>query len=223
MSCKDKPMQMNPALTVKKESTEPEILDSITEFFIDSTLIGIKGKYKLELKRIAGKDSVYADIRFFEKQNGKWREKQHFTFEKDGVTGCDPEFKDFNNDGFYDMTYKSAVAARGANDIRTLFIFDSKSGKLKPIKNSADYPNLQYNEKLKCIDAFAVYAGSTSYFLKIDSDTLRQFARIDLFDGYREIYKIDKKGKETLIKRDGLEPSYLRYKNFDPLEEYEEF
>ncbi len=227
ISCKNdssKSIRMNTEPRTKWEGDKPgSSKDSVTEFFNDSLNIGVEGKHRVELKRIIGKDSIYADIRFFEKQNGAWIEKQHFALQKDGVTGCYPEFKDFNNDGFKDLTYKPTVSARGANDIRNLFLFDPKLGKLKLIKNSPDYPNLQYNEKLGCFDAFAVYGGSTSYFLKIDSDTLRQFARIDLFEGYREVYKINKYGKETLVKREPFQTSYLRYKNFDPLEEYEEF
>jgi hypothetical protein len=209
---------------VSVKSTERQVAsDSITQVFIDSTHIGVKGKYKLELKRISSKDSIYADIHFFEKKDTKWIEKQHFTFEQDDVAGCDPEYKDFNNDGFNDFTYVPILAARGANEVRSLFIFDPELSILRYMKNSRNYPNLEYNKELDCIDAFAVYGGSSSEFLKIEKDSLRQFARIDLFDGYREVYKIDKTGKETLIKRDPYESSQIRFKNFDPLEEYGDF
>lgn len=209
---------------VPVKSTETQVAtDSITQVFIDSTLIGVKGKYKLELKRIASKDSIYADIHFFEKKDNKWIEKQHFTFEQDDIAGCDPEYRDFNNDGFNDFTYIPLLPARGANEVRRLFIFDPELSLLRYMKNSMNYPNLKYNKELDCIDAFAVYGGSSSEFLKIEKDSLRQFARVDLFDGHREVYKIDKTGKETLIKRDLYESSQIRFKNFDPLEEYEDF
>lgn len=202
---------------------EPIYHDIIREIYIDSISLGQKGKYKLELKKIENPDSIYADIHFFEKNDNKWIEKQHFTFEKDGVTNCYPEYKDFNNDGFNDFIYVSAIAARSANEVKKLFIFDPRRAVLLFIKNSEDYPNLQYNKELDCVDAFSVYGGSSSHFLKIEGDMLREFARIDLFNGYREIYRKDKSNKDFLIKRDTFGASYLRYKNFDPLEEYEDF
>ncbi len=51
------------------------------------------------------------------------------------------QLEDFNNDGIKDMTYVSAVAARGANEVRRLFIYDKKRDELVYIKNSEDYPN----------------------------------------------------------------------------------
>lgn len=223
ISCNDT-TQVRPELhssCVKEQ--QKVITDSVREIYTDSTTIGKKGKNKIVLKSIANTESIYADIRFYIKAGNKWIEKQHFKWRKDGVTSCEPQFTDFNNDGYTDFTYISAIAARGANEIRTLFIYDPKSEILRRMKNSEEYPNLQYNAKLDCIDAFAVYGGTTSYFLKIEKDSLYPFARVDLFDGYREIYKMDKYAKEKLIKREPFETSYLRYKNFSPLEAYETF
>ena len=216
INCNKNVVDKTVEISLQKNAVE----DSITEFYVDSVHIGSKGNFKLELKRISCKDSIYADIHLFKFQNNKWVEKQHFAFEKDGILGCDPEYKDFNNDGYSDFTYVSGIAARGANEIRSLFIFDPKKGNLQFIKNSPEFPNLQYNKELDCIDAFSVYGGCSSYFLKISKDSLCPFARIDLFNGYREIYTIKANGKETLIKRDKSEETYLRYKNFSPLEEY---
>jgi hypothetical protein len=195
----------------------------INEQYIDSTRIGLKGKNKIEFKRIVAEDSVYADIRLYGLKDDGWKPLQHLTYPKDLVTSCSPIVADYNNDGFNDLSYTSATAARGANDIRTLFIYDKATGLLRLMKNSEEFPNPQYNPELDCIDAFAVYGGSTSYFLRIEKDSLRPFARVDLFEGYREVYRYDDSGKDRLIKRERFETSYLRYKNFDPLEEYQEF
>jgi hypothetical protein len=51
---------------------------------------------------------------------------------------------DFNNDGFKDVTYMSAEAARGANEIRRLFMYNREKDQLVYIKNSDQYPNLEY-------------------------------------------------------------------------------
>jgi len=98
---------------------------------------------------------------------------------------------DFNNDGFNDMTFQSAVAARTDNEIKSLFIFDKAAFEFKLIKNSSHYPNLRYNKELDCIDAWLIYGGSSTLFLKIDSDTLREFAGIDLYNYYLTVYQID--------------------------------
>ncbi len=216
--CKDKPKAETAA-----QVPESIVNDSITETYIDSTSIGIKGLYKLKLKRIQGKDSVYATILFSEKINNHWKVKQNFICEKDGVINCDPKFSDFNNDGYNDFTYKSAIAARGANEIRTLFIFNPDKGELTRIKNSADYPNIEYNKELDCLNAMAYYGGYTNYFLKIDQDSLIPIARIDHFDELREVYRYNEKGEDRLIKRDSFDigkNGFIQYKNFDPLTEY---
>ena len=67
---------------------------------------------------------------FYTKQKNKWSLRNDFKLWKDGVVGCDTKLADFNNDGLNDMTYISAVAARGANEVRRLFIYDELKDKL---------------------------------------------------------------------------------------------
>lgn len=191
----------------------------LRESFVDSTTIGIKGKYKVELHSYNNMDSTYVEIKLSEKQSNHWLQKQKIILPKDGVTSCDPKITDFNNDKLNDFTFQSSVAARGANEIRTLLIFEKVTGKLKLITNSADYPNLEYNEVLNCIDAWMVYGGSSTVFLKIDQDSLREFAGVELFDDYREIYLVDKNRKHKTLKREKIEglETFTRFKNFNPL------
>ena len=104
-----------------------------------------------------------------------------------------------------------------------MLIFEKITGKLKLITNSSNYPNLQYNEVLNCIDAWMVYAGSSTVFLKIEQDSLKKFAGVELFENYREIYIVDKKGKHKTLKKEKIKDSevYTRFKNFNPLIENE--
>jgi hypothetical protein len=90
---------------------------------------------------------------------------------------------------------------------------------LKIIKNSDDYPNLQYNEVLNCIDSWMVYGGTSTVFLKIDQDSLREFAGVELYDDYRETYLVDTKGKHNTLKKEKIKDLdiYTRFKNFNPL------
>lgn len=211
-------------VTIKKEITESKadtLKTVLEETFTDSTQVGIKGKFKLKVDQFRSDDSTYVEINLFEKRNNKWYAKQKLEYLKDGVTNCEPELKDFNNDGFNDLTFKSSVAARGANEIRKLFIFDPVKKEFVLMKNSDHYPNLAYNKLLNCVDAWLVYGGSSTVFLQIEKDSLREFAGVSLYDSEREIYLVDKKGKRKILKKEFVKDLevYIRYKNYNPLTE----
>jgi hypothetical protein len=221
------PKEKKSLILVKKEDSKIVKKDSVIEIneivlrenFVDSTNIGVKGKYKVELNSYNNMDSTYVEIKFSEKENNQWFQKQKIVLPKDGVISCDPKIIDFNNDKLNDFTFQSSVAARGANELRTLLIFEKATRKLKLITNSANYPNLQYNEVLNCIDSWMVYGGTSTVFLKIDQDSLREFAGVELYDGYREIYLINKKGEHKTLKKEKIKDLeiYTRFKNFNPL------
>ncbi|GEL10222.1 hypothetical protein SAMN05192550_0750 [Flavobacterium glycines] len=221
------PKEKKSLILVKKE--ENTIIKKINkvvlrETFVDSTNIGIKGKYKIELNSYNSVDSTYVEIKFSEKQNNHWFQKQKITLPKDGIISCDSKTTiDFNNDKLNDFTFKSSIAARGANEIRTLLIFEKTNGKLKLITNSDNYPNLQYNEVLNCIDSWMVYGGTSTVFLKIDQDSLIEFAGVELYDNFREIYLVNEKGKHKTLKKEKIKDLeiYTRFKNFNPLIENE--
>ena len=211
--------------TVQRISQNISIQDKpkLDEFFIDSLSIGKKTFNKIEISKFSTADSNYVVINFYSKQGDKWDLKNNFQFEKDGVTGCDTKLADFNNDGLNDMTYISSVGARGANEIRRLFIYDKYKNKLIYLKNSEDYPNMLYNKELNCIDAFLVYGGCSTVFLNISGDSLKEFASVELFDGLT-VSTYDKNGKEKVILQDTTNKAgYLRYKNFRPLKEYDDY
>src|SRR5262249_54416878 len=138
----------------------------LEEFFVDSLHIGQKQFNKVEISRFSTPDSFFVVIKFYSRINKTWQLKQTFEFQKDMEIGCDPKLSDFNNDGHNDLTYVSDVAARGANEVRRLFIYDKTNDKLIYMKNSEDYPNMLYNKTLNCIDAFLIYGGCSTVFLK---------------------------------------------------------
>ncbi|RZJ89350.1 MAG: hypothetical protein EOO20_11220 [Chryseobacterium sp.] len=210
--------------TVSKQQTKHVTKEEIEllEYFTDSTIIGRPNKNKIELSHFRNPDSGYVVIRFYAKSNeNKWLLKQEFNFLKDEISGCFTELSDFNNDGYKDLTYKSAIAARGANDVRNLFIYDKIKDQLTYMKNSENYPNMLYNKELDCIDAFLVHGGCTTVFLKIELDSLKEFASVDLGDKIN-IQLVDKNGDRRYLvkdKKNKFEP-YTRFKNFRPLEEF---
>lgn len=224
IGCKNENRLDNQKPFTKTNKIEKGHKTELEEHFIDSTKIGISGKYKIDLKKIRCKDSVYVEIKMFRKQNSKWNFIQSLEFLKDGVLSCDPEITDFNNDGLNDLTFQSSIAGRGANTIRKLLIFEKESGKLKFIKNSENFPNIRYNKELNCIDAFRVYFGSQTAFAKIENDTLREFANVEIYEDTIKVRIIDKRGKEKLLKIKKYEKGYFhRFKNYKPLIEDEEY
>ena len=117
------------------------------------------------------------------------------------------------------MTFISGVAASPSNQIRTLFLFDGTTGKFKVIENSSEFPNLRYNNELNCVDAWFLYGGSITVFLKIEGDSLKEFAGVELVDDTRTVYEIDADGNKTILQKEeekDLDVN-MRYKTYKPL------
>lgn len=201
---------------------------AIIETFVDSLNIGEKGKCKVELIKHRVYDDNFVIVKFYikgrytTKDPETWMNTNTYCYETNAMMGFEPKISDFNNDNFNDITFISGTAARGANEVRRLFIYDNQEQKLISIVNSQDYPNMLYNKELDCIDAFLVYGGCSTVFLNIKGDSLKEFASIDLSEGLT-VSTYDKNGKEKIIKRDKkYEPGYTRFKNFNPLKEYDD-
>ena len=192
----------------------------LIELFVDSTEIGRRSFNKIELADYKLADSNYVVLKFYSKQNSKWVLKNDFRLSKDSIHLCDPEISDFNNDGQNDFTFVSAVAARLSNAIRTLFIYDKENDRLIHIRNSQDYPNMLYNKKLNCIDAFIFSSCTETAFLKLEKDTLREFASVEQCDSLTvTIY--DKKGNgKVIMKKKGNRDDFIRYDSYSPLKKY---
>ena len=208
--------QFNPQNQVEDPPLETA---DLVEYFVDSTNIGRKSKNKIEIS-VFRNDSFFVVLEFYSRQKDKWLQKNKYTFETDAITGINPIVSDYNNDGFKELTYVSAMAARAANQVRRLFIYDNVMDELILIRNSEHYPNLLYNSELSCIDAFMIYAGSSTVFLRIQEDSLKEFASVDLFDGLF-VKTTDSMGKERTIYHDSTyDNEYIRFINYNPLKQY---
>ena len=200
-------------------SATPELLD----FFSNDSNIGTPRKNKIEISHFKILDGDMVEIKFYSwEQNKDWHLKQRFEYEKFGSLPIETKLEDFDNDGFKDMTYVSSIAARGANEVRKLFIYDEKKDELIYIKNSEEYPNMQYNKELNCIDAWLFHGGTTTVFLKIDGESLKEFASVDSSSIQRTVSVIDKDGREKVLRTDRIEEDeiYERYESFNPLKPY---
>jgi hypothetical protein len=144
--------------------------------------------------------------------------RQTLEFDDDALAEADLQFADFNNDGFKDVTFVSGTAARGANEIRTLLIYDKSEDALVHVENSREYPNLEYNKTLNCIDSWMFHGATTTVFLKLERDRLREFARVNTGSEI-VVDLIDQKGESKTILRKKMKEDhvYTRFWNFHPL------
>ncbi len=210
----------------KKRLEQTEVMPAIqmaysfADPFIDSTSIGNQGRYKIEIRAVHlndFEDSLY--LKLFKKQNGIWDCLQRASEYSDWPFYFSPNFEDFNKDGWNDLTLITGDAARASNVVQTLFIFDPKKERFITMRNSKKYPNLRYNSALDCIDAWLVYGGSSSVFLRLSGDSLREFAKVAHDDLSRDVYLIDEKGNRKLLEStQPKEDCYTRYCNYAPVE-----
>lgn len=212
------------SISVFGQSSIPSGVDSNTEIietFTDSLNIGEKGKCKIELIKHRVYDNTYIIVKFYTKGPNYWYIQNTYLYECDALMDLTPNISDFNNDKLNDITFISATAARGANEVRRLFIYDDYEKKLISIVNSEDYPNMLYNKELDCIDAFMVYGGCSTVFLKINGDSLNEFASVELMDGIT-VKEINKNGKDSIIFHDRKrKDEFIRFKSYKPLKKYD--
>jgi hypothetical protein len=207
---------VNSALILKEDEPGEQ-----EEAFADSTKIAKPGNYKIEILQKTIDTSTTVTFSLFQKNGNHWNNVQIFNLKKDCSVPMLTEIKDFNNDGYNDLTIHYSTAARGANDIRKLFIFLKNKNKFIEVKNSDQYPNLFYNNKLNCICALSVYSGFTTHFLQLKKDSLAEFAKVDCVDGEVQSYLV-KNDKQILLKSkkyDGENDFMITFSNYDPIEE----
>ncbi|WP_147275685.1 hypothetical protein [Adhaeribacter pallidiroseus] len=189
------------------------------EFFKDTISFGQRNNNKIEVYKIGTDENTIAKICLYEKNKNQWRLKDSLILEAVRINELEPEIKDFNNDNFNDIIFTTGMAARGGNIVQTLILYSPNNKSLKWIKNSESYPNLLYNKKLDCIDALILTGGQTTYFLKIENDSLKEFAKVDQRDGriIAEILDVKREWKEIENIEDTPE-SFDRFINFNPIE-----
>lgn len=200
-------IQHQPKATLKAKPKVKQGKPRLIESFSDSLNIARKRFNKVMFERYAIADSNYVVIQFFSKQNDKWVIKNDFHFPKDNLASCFPEVANFNNDGLKDFTYVSNIAARGSNEVRTLFIYNNQNDALIRIKNSEDFPNMQYVEELNCVTAFAISGSYDTLFAKLEADSLRLVMIQDQTGSDFTISVHDKNGKEKVIKKTKADPN----------------
>ncbi|WP_157976313.1 XAC2610-related protein [Lewinella sp. IMCC34191] len=198
-SVEDSP-DANKHLEVDSSNISENSSIKIVEEIKDSLNVGNPGKFKINIIKYDIYNDQYILVKFYQKQD-EWHLKNEYHFNTQSTDSLNLVFMDYNNDGYNDISFTSVTAARGANEVRRLFVVDKKTDQLISIRNSEEYPNLSYNASLNCISAYAFYGGSTSYFLKIKGDSLKKIADVTLFDGLT-ISTYSENGDQTEIYRD---------------------
>lgn len=193
------------------------------ENFSDELKVGKRKLNRVEISTYKKDEKFFVKTKFYTKIQSQWIQKNEVDVERFGELPLRTEIKDFNGDGFKDVTFVSGIAARGANEIRDLFIYDSRKDELRHIKNSSNYPNLGYNPLLNCLDAWIFTGSTTTVFLKLEGDKLIEFASVD--DGMTErfIYVNDRNGDKQLLRREKRKGDrFDRYINFNPVQIYKD-
>lgn len=193
--------------------------NTITEKqFIDSLHVGSPGKFMLRVSQVRDGE-VFVNIELLEKSQKGWLSIQHLQVRKDGVSSLNFRSEDFNEDGYLDFLFQSSIAARGGNEPQALFVYQPRSKTFLRIQNSEDYPNLLLNHDLHCLESWALYAGSTTTFLRISYDSLIPFASVTLLHENLEILEANATGHlELTYSRHAPEVDvYTRFKNYRPL------
>jgi len=186
--------------------------------FIDSLKIGIPGQFKLEIKQVPTfEDNAVVDFKFYRLENKRWTFIQSYEAIKDPISPLDIIISDYNGDGLNDLSFRSAIAARSINEIRSLFIFNKNH--LDTIKNATDFPNLKYNKELNCLDAWMVHGGCTTVFLKLKKDSLQEFASVNINDTLLTVSEVNATGVDNIILKRRVLPdeNLTRFKNYKPL------
>lgn len=204
---------------VKENKIDNIVFIDTLEVFKDSINFGKRNDNKIEIYKIGNQDSTFAKVYLYELHNVDWKLKDSLILNAVRVNDLETEIKDFNNDGFNDIIFTSGMAARGGNIIQTLILYSNENQSLNWIKNSEDFPNLMYNEKLNCIDAVILTGGQTTYFLKIENDSLKEFASVDQSDGIITAKILEENGKWKEIKsiKESSE-NFDRFIDFNPIE-----
>jgi hypothetical protein len=194
----------------------------LVESFSDSTNIGRKKLNKIELRRFHLHERDSAVVRFYRKIGKGWQMTNEYWSGKDDFLDCNPEISDFDADGLKDFTFVSARAARGANEVRTLFVYDKTADTLICVQNSEEFPNLHYNYYLHCIDAMVFTGSVTSVFLRLDHNQLRMFASVEAGGEWLEVSEYDKDGNKKMLsrKKHNIGDTFIRYKSYRPLLPY---
>jgi len=204
---------------VKENKIDNIVFIDTLEVFKDSINFGKRNDNKIEIYKIGNQDSTFAKVYLYELHNVDWKLKDSLILNAVRVNDLETEIKDFNNDGFNDIIFTSGMAARGGNIVQTLILYSNENQSLSWIKNSEDFPNLMYNEKLNCIDAVILTGGQTTYFLKIENDSLKEFASVDQSDGIITAKILEENGKWKEIKsiKESSE-NFDRFIDFNPIE-----
>lgn len=220
--CCNKKTETKTKIILSNKTVNSDFPDTI-EVFKDSINFGFKKNNKIEVYKIGTEKSVIAKVYLFEKNKNQWQINDSVILDAERVNDLETRVEDFSNDKFKDIIFTTGIAARGGNNIQSLILYSPASKSLKLIKNSENYPNLLYNDKLNCIDSCILTGGQTTYFLRIKNDNLIEFASVDQRDGriITEILDTNGKWKEIENIKD-VPDSFDRFIDFNPIEKRKE-
>lgn len=169
------------------------------EYFSDSKNVIKANQYKINITQNNKYKQPVVNFTLYKKSTNEWIHIQSGNFKKEDSNSLYVTTdEDLNNDGYNDIKISFAKAARGANEIEKLFIFNPKQQKLIDIVNSQEYPNLHYNASRHCINSYMFSGSNTTLFFRLRNNKLEKFAKVEFYSDSVYSYKI-RKSKEILI------------------------
>ena len=189
--------------------------------FSDSQTFVKAGRYKINVVQKNSADFSTVYFKMYKKSKSSWIKIQDGNFRKESSFRLAVDTsEDLNNDGYGDLKISYAQAGRGSNSIEKVLMFDPRKQQLVEILNSQDYPNLHYNPDRNCLNSYAFYGGTSTYFLKIKKNRLEEFGRVNYSNDTVQSFKIIN-GKEILLQKRSYKSAdaAVFFSDFDPLKE----
>lgn len=189
--------------------------------FSDSQTFVKAGRYKINVVQKNSEEFSTVYFKMYKKSKSSWIKIQDGNFRKESSFPLSVDTsEDLNNDGYGDVKISYAQAGRGSNSIEKVFMFDPRKQQLVEIINSQEYPNLHYNPGRNCLNSYAFYGGTSTYFLKIKKNRLEEFGRVDYANDTVQSFKIIN-DKEILLQKRPYKSTdaAVFFSDFDPLKE----
>lgn len=180
---------------------------------VDSANFGEQTKFLVEFSKNSSQIQFY----FKEKVGQKWNIIDSYHRESTEVLQPDIQFKDYDFDGYKDLSFNSDLGINGSNEMRTIILFKPNGNKIKVIEASPEFPNLRIDNKRKFLIS-TIFSGSTeNIFFRFKNDTIEKIAMLE-FDNSLVLkkYKNGKLISEKIIENISCD-RYSRFSNYEPV------
>lgn len=195
-----------PSEIVQENSSSPSVSFFDDFYFVDSTSLGKDRGLIITLKHHQEPKEDLLQLKVFRRNAGELELVQAFDSLECSYGGR-LFFEHLNADAYLDLKIAYGSGARGSNVFYHLFVQDTNRWLFKPIRNSKEKANLEYDADRNLITSVAYWAGTTfldysllddsliakqgvNVYMKPPNQTVREYFRYDE-NGLEYVYLID--------------------------------